>query len=175
MRSADHCFAFKRRLFITPESLSPVITVGVNYKRKMEIGHWGLTSPSGDCTTALIGSDVPKWHTMMEPPRRCLIPATSFAIGNDPTWFCFEDKQSFSLFALAGVTFRRNGKLHYLIVTTQSNQAARMYSPEMPLLLKPDEYACWLHAPWDFARELLTPYTENDLYVVNANALARTA
>ncbi|MGH1349369.1 MAG: SOS response-associated peptidase family protein [Methyloligellaceae bacterium] len=173
LKIAGHIPAFRRNLFLEPGNVAPLVTVGEGYKRELETGQWGLISSSKGCITSLSGMDIPKWHSMMEPPRRCLIPATSFAAGGDPTWFCFEDDLPFSLFALAGVQFRREGRLHFLPVTVPGSRVVQPYAREMPMILSSDEYACWLHAPWDFASELVDSYNGQDLQVVNANRLAK--
>ncbi len=173
VKKAGHSLAFRRNLFLQPGSVAPLVTVGNGHKRELETGHWGIMSSPDKHVASLSGLDIPGWHSMMEPPRRCLIPATSFAVGRDPTWFCFEEDLPFSLFAMAGVIFRKGGKLHYLTVTVPGSRAIQPYARNMPMILSSDEYACWLHAPWDFASELVESYSGEDLQVVNANRLAK--
>ena len=173
LKIAGHSLAFKRSLFVRSNRVAPLVTVGGDRKRALDMGCWGMPLSGGETVVSLSGNDIPRWHAMMEPPRRCIIPATSFAAGNDPTWFCFEEELPFSLFSIAGVLFRKAGCLRFLMVTVPANKAVRPFAREMPMVVQPDEIACWLHAPWDFASEFIRPYEGMDLQVVNGNRMAR--
>ena len=150
LQGMDHFSALKRQLFIKPFDKASFITIGQDHKRIYETGYWGLLSSDGIPITDLNCHDIPRWHSSMEPPKRCLIPATSFAVGLPPNWFCFEDDISFSLFAMAGIRFRKKNKWYFLMLTRSSDQTVLPISQRMPLILKPDELCMLASCPLGF-------------------------
>ena len=155
LRSMDYRLSAKRQFFVKPFDKASFITIDENSQRKQEMGYWGLMTSDGIPMTDLNCSDIPQWHSSMEPPKRCLIPATSFATCEPPQWYRLNDELPFQLFGIAGIRFRRKGKQYFLMLTALEHFDGEQEPVRVPLVLLPDEYACWLHAPWDFARQLM--------------------
>lgn len=103
------------------------------------------------------------WHASFR-DRRCLIPLTAFAEAEGAkgkktrTWFALPDQP---VFTAAGI-WRDSaewGPVYSMIMTGESAAMEGVHD-RSPVLIMPDDRACWQSGPEDKARALCQPYTD---------------
>lgn len=103
------------------------------------------------------------WRDSFE-RRRCLILMTGFAEAEGPkggksrTWISVADQP---VFACAGI-WRDSAEWGavYSMVMTQANEAMKPIHDRMPVILSPNDHACWLAGPSSDAFDLCQPYRD---------------
>lgn len=128
---------------------------------------WGVPSPRGDATPALINARAETvetsrfWRPMLE-NGRILIPADGFyewrsgaRVPKQPYWFARDDETGFFF---AGLSRKASGGVAGVIVTTTANELVDGIHHRMPAMLDVDEARAWLEGPATEAASLLTPY-----------------
>jgi putative SOS response-associated peptidase YedK len=166
---------------ILPDQLAPIIRIGKNNQRTLELMRWGLpplnrgTRP----VTNVRKTRSPYWHAWLEPEFRCLVPATSFCEYSDsqpkvPYWFALAPDRP--QFAFAGIWRSWTGERkketrdHFLFsfLTTEANGVVRpIHAEEMPVVLTtPAEFDAWLSADVEGALKLQRPLPGDRLRIV---------
>lgn len=92
---------------IFPDYPAPVVFNAPDGERELGILRWGMPGPpqfGGAPITNIRNTNSPHWRRWLNPPSRCLVPATSFCEYEDtkppktPTWFALgADRPLFSL------------------------------------------------------------------------------
>ncbi|MCJ2043802.1 SOS response-associated peptidase [Methylobacterium sp. J-078] len=163
---------------IFPDQRAPIVRVGEDGKRVMEMFRWGIPGPKqfGEHpVTNVRNVKSPHWRPWLKPEYRCLVPVSSFSQYADtkpkktPTWFALDEDRP--LFAFAGIWRPWTGvrgtkaenpdraeEVHWLFsfLTCEANGVVGPIHPKaMPVLLTtPEEWSAWLAAPTEIALEL---------------------
>lgn len=170
---------------IAPGSFAPVVTAGREFvagprpaggalATRMIPRLWGVPPPPSagivDPRRGVLtvrNPDSPFWiGNLRNSEFRCLVPATAFMVWGEGTdtegrrlkhWFAPADQP---LFAIAGV-WKDSEVPSFAILTTPPNALLKRAGRDaMPAILPPtrEAWQAWLHAGWDRASALLTPY-----------------
>ena len=175
---------------IFPDDEAPVCLVNDAGSRELVRMRWGWHKAKfGWVTNARKLTDWPWKNVIPDISRRCLVPATSFAEyhptemlppsapGRKPrkaaTWFAVNGDDDRPLFAFAGLWHRWKGERRkgehwegpcYTILTTEANSVVAPIHPKaMPVILHPEDYERWLHAPADEAIKLQRPFPADQM------------
>ena len=103
------------------------------------------------------------WRYSFE-ERRCLIPISAWAEAQGPkgaktrTWMSLPDSE---LFACAGVWRESDefGLCYSMVMTESEGSAASDIHSRMPVLLRPEDYNCWVSESPDAAKALCKPWS----------------
>ena len=122
------------------------------------------------------------WRRWLGPEHRCLVPFTSFSeyrVEKDrsrtPVWFAQSEDRPIIFFAgiwTEGTTRKvKEGEVTadlYGFLTTEANETVGAIHPKaMPVILtEPDEWETWLTAPFEEAKELQRPLSDEALSIV---------
>jgi putative SOS response-associated peptidase YedK len=183
---------------IFPDKMAPIVRVGDDGQRRLEMRRWGLPSPPAFLKgpidpgiTNIRNTDSAHWRPWLGPANRCLVPATSFCEPSDQrgpdgrkiwTWFALNQERP--PFAFAGIWCDWNGLrgtkskpdegLHNLFafLTTAPNEIVKpIHAKAMPVVLTtPEEFDVWLRAPANIALQLQRPLPPALLQVVAQGA-----
>ncbi len=162
--------------------------------RELVRARWGMPSPqfvlkgrkTDKGVTNVRNAASPHWRRWLGTDNRCLVPATSFAEPareKDPEtgrkgnhWFAIGDDRPLFFFAGIWTNWTSVRKLKegevtadlYAFFTTEPNAVVAPIHPKaMPVILtKPDEIETWLTAPWEEARALQRPLSDDGLIEV---------
>lgn len=170
---------------IYPGQLAPVVHRDTDGLRALSMMRWGFPPPpKGNRPVTNVRNLSSGFWTrwLKEPEQRCLVPLTSFCEWSQsppktPHWFSLGDSDEIrTVAAFAGICRNWQGERrgeqaeHQLMafLTTDANDVVRPIHPKaMPVLLQPEDYDTWLHAPWDEAHELVNSPLSDQLRVVN--------
>ncbi|KQP05840.1 hypothetical protein ASF28_18240 [Methylobacterium sp. Leaf99] len=179
---------------IFPDQRAPIVHVGADGERVMEMFRWGIPGPKqfGEHpVTNVRNVKSPHWRPWLKPEFRCLVPVSSFSEYADtkpkktPTWFALDDERP--LFAFAGIwrswTGVRGTKAEnpdrveeehrlFSFLTCEANGIVGPVHPKaMPVLLTtPEEWSTWLAAPTEIALELQRPLPDARMRIVAQGA-----
>jgi len=166
---------------VFPDQLAPVVRVGHDGARVMEMMRWGFPPPPNLGTrpvTNVRNVASPYWRGWLKPEFRCLVPATSFCEYTDsqpkiPHWFALGPDRP--PFAFAGIwrpwsgTRRGETGEHRLFsfLTTEANDLVRpIHAKAMPVLLTADAWDTWLESDTPTALALQRPLAAERLMIV---------
>jgi putative SOS response-associated peptidase YedK len=179
---------------IFPDQRAPIVRVGEDGARVMEMFRWGIPGPKqfGEHpVTNVRNVKSPHWRPWLKPQFRCLVPVSSFSEYADtkpkktPTWFALNEDRP--LFAFAGIwrpwTGVRGTKAenpdrveaeHHLFsfLTCEPNGVVGPIHPKaMPVLLTtPEDWSTWLAAPTEIALALQRPLPDARMRIVAQGA-----
>jgi putative SOS response-associated peptidase YedK len=179
---------------IFPDQRAPIVRVGEDGARVMEMFRWGIPGPKqfGEHpVTNVRNVKSPHWRPWLKPEFRCLVPVSSFSEYADtkpkktPTWFALDEDRP--LFAFAGIwrpwTGVRGTKAenpdrveaeHHLFsfLTCEPNGVVGLIHPKaMPVLLTtPEDWSTWLAAPMGIALALQRPLPDARMRIVAQGA-----
>ncbi|GJD32341.1 hypothetical protein PMNALOAF_3610 [Methylobacterium adhaesivum] len=179
---------------IFPDQRAPIVRVGEDGARVMEMFRWGIPGPKQfgeQPVTNVRNGKSPHWRPWLKPEFRCLVPVSSFSEYADtkpkktPTWFALDEDRP--LFAFAGIwrpwTGVRGTKAenpdrveaeHHLFsfLTCEPNGVVGPIHPKaMPVLLTtPEDWSTWLAAPTEIALALQRPLPDARMRIVAQGA-----
>lgn len=188
--STDHAGNLPALPGIFPDQRAPIVRVGDDGERVMEMFRWGIPGPKqfGEHpVTNVRNVKSPHWRPWLKPEYRCLVPVSSFSEYADtkpkktPTWFALDEDRP--LFAFAGIwrpwTGVRGTKAEnpdrveeehrlFSFLTCEANGVVGPIHPKaMPVLLTtPEEWSTWLAAPTEIALELQRPLPDGMMRIV---------
>ena len=157
-----------------PTNNAPIVRLAADGTRECALARWGLVpgwAPDLKFGTRCINAraetvaTLPAFRSAFR-KRRCLVPVNAFfewsgEKGHRLKWRISLREEP--LFALAGLwewwQDRESGEAvtSYTIVTCAANAAIAPLHDRMPVIMREDDYACWLDAAAD-RRPLLAPF-----------------
>jgi putative SOS response-associated peptidase YedK len=166
---------------IFPDNMAPVVRLGDDGRRKLEMLRWGFPPAPGKDNRPVTNArhlESRYWQPWLKAENRCLVPATSFCEPSDApgpdgkkiwTWFALGESRP--LFAFAGLWRPWSGTrgtkarpvegehILFSFLTTAANEIVKpVHKKAMPVILTtPDEIETWLSAPAKIALELQRP------------------
>jgi putative SOS response-associated peptidase YedK len=166
---------------IFPDQLAPIIRIGKNNQRTLEIMRWGFPPPQLGTrpVTNVRNTKSAYWRAWLKTEFRCLVPATSFCEYTDsqpkvPHWFALDESRP--LFAFAGIwrpwtgERKKETREHFLFsfLTTEANDVVRpIHAKAMPVMLTTaEEFDTWLSADKEEALRLQRPLLAEQLNIV---------
>jgi putative SOS response-associated peptidase YedK len=166
---------------IFPDQLAPVVSVGGDGARVMEMKRWGFPPPPNLGTrpvTNVRNVASPYWRGWLKREFRCLVPATSFCEYTDsqpkiPHWFALGPDRP--PFAFAGIwrpwSGTRKGEtgehLLFSFLTTEADEVVRpIHAKAMPVMLTGEEWNIWLEGDTPAALALQRPLPSDRLMIV---------
>jgi putative SOS response-associated peptidase YedK len=175
---------------IFPDQSAPIVKQGEE-GRELVTMRWGMPSPAfalknrktdpGVTNVRNLGSS--HWRRWLGIEHRCLVPFTSFSeyrVEKDksrtPVWFAAGEDRPLMFFAgiwteWTSVRKVKEGEVTtdlYGFLTTEANKTVGAIHPKaMPVILtEPDEWETWLTAPFEEAKGLQRPLSDNALMIV---------
>jgi putative SOS response-associated peptidase YedK len=178
---------------IFPNRMAPIVRVGSDGQRRLEMSRWGFPPPSipgskpkNPYLTNVRNTDSRYWQTYLKKPEhRCLVPVTSFAEPDNNqgprsiwTWFARDETRPLMFFA--GIWREWEGDrgtkaapdvgnhLVFSFLTTDASPDVVAIHPDATPVLLLDDRArdTWMQAPWEIARELQSPPPAGALKIV---------
>jgi len=180
---------------IFPDQEAPVARIGADGTRELVKMRWGMPTPAAYRTggidrgvTNIRNPASPHWREWLAPPRRCVVPATSFCEPTDRpdpvtgkkvwTWFARDERRP--LFCFAGLWCHWQGtrgtkaepatgahELFAFLTTTPNATVAPIHAKAMPvILISPAAIDWWLTAPTERALRLQRPLPDNFIRIV---------
>lgn len=170
---------------IYPDRLGPIITANA-HGHSLQRARWGLPSPAQFHSPSGIDRGVTNirntasahWRRWLAPPNRCLVPFTKFAEpipgkGTGNAWFTLPDDAPafFAGLHVPGWTSIRKLKdgettddLFGFLTCPPNAEVTAVHPKAMPVILTtPDQWETWLTAPWEQAKALQHPLSDNAL------------
>jgi putative SOS response-associated peptidase YedK len=109
-------------------------------------------------------------NTLAKPEQRCLVPVTAFCEwegekgSKRKVWFAMTEEP---LFAFAGIWRATDDGPRMAFLTTEPNEIVGAVHPKaMPVILPADGYDDWLTGDWDKAADLVGPYPDDAMQIV---------
>ena len=137
---------------ITP-GISPIIiakqanlAVNDNFNIEMQKMFWGIPSKEGKLiinARAESALEKPLFYDGIR-NNRCVIPAVSFYEWNKDKIKVTFSKSDNSIFYLAGFYLEKEGKKHFVILTTKANESVIAVHHRMPLFFEANQVKDWI-------------------------------
>ena len=166
------------RYNLAPSQESLIVTPAAGGGRNAHRAHWGFTLSRGGKSRLVINARCesadrrPAFRESFA-GRRCLVPANGFfewaRIGRSRQPYYFTTRES-SLVAFAGLWSEDdNGRLTYVILTTEANDVVGRVHDRMPVIVGRDHHGPWLEPgslPEVSAQGMFRPWPAADMLSV---------
>jgi putative SOS response-associated peptidase YedK len=179
---------------VVPDRLGPVVR-NAPVGRELAMLTWGMPTPDEHLAvkpdkgvTNIRKTWIPHWQQWSDVQYRCVVPWNKFCEWTDDVvpetgrkqqrWFAVDESQPLSFFA--GFWVKWNGARGaiksprlgdhelYGFLTTEPNGVVKpIHAKAMPVILRnKEEIETWLTAPWQEAKKLQRPVTENEIVLL---------
>ena len=173
-------FAWTARYNVAPGQMVPAV-IAFNGERRIGQLRWGLVPRWAKDERMAYRMINARIETAAEKPsfrqslerRRCLIPADGYyewkseGARKQPMLIRLTGRRAFMFAGLYDTWVRPDGsKLHTCaILTTRANDRLAGIHPRMPVILREEDEARWLHPEWDpgLLTKLMEPYPEEEM------------